>query len=233
MPSAYRIGLDITNAGTISGANLRAVTEEWGSTLAKLGVATLDTSAPTATINIERVGEVTYRDRLSSRYFHQRFEFEFPNSLKTLLLLIEGDLSTALTLLPQTATGHEQAVFRACTITLYHSLTALQHILERYSKIDSSSTRRLRDLLDDTPTRRLLSREGQRVRNRCMHYEFNDPTIRIDPSLPMFGIVESAYPGNNWEQFKHDVVSVSNQVANQLSDWTPTTVRARRLLSDE
>lgn len=221
LPSAYRLGLDIANTDTVSGEDLRAVTEEWGGTLAVLGAAALDGSTPSATINLERRCEITYRNRLSSRYFPQRFEFDFPDSLKTMLILIEGDLNTALTLLPNTAAGYEQAVFRICTITLYHSLTALQRILERYPSLDTAGARGLRDVLADAPTRRVLSREGRQVRNRCMHYELRDPTVGIDPSLPMFGIVEAVYPGNSWQRFERDVASVTSRVADHLGGWKP------------
>lgn len=49
--------------------------------------------------------------------FRGRFEAEFGLGLKALLLLIEGDLNTSLQLIPCTGTGHEQAVFRAQTVT--------------------------------------------------------------------------------------------------------------------
>ena len=103
MPSAYRLGLDITSMGVISGEDLRAVSQERGGTLVILGAAALDVSTPTATMDLKRGYEVTYRDQRSSHYFRRRFEPEFPDSLKALLLLIEGDLTTALT--PHAAHG--------------------------------------------------------------------------------------------------------------------------------
>lgn len=223
VPTAYRLRLEIADGGTTSGEDLRAVSEEWGGTLVVLGGATLDASAPTATIDLKRACEITFQDRRSSRYFRRRFDSDFPDSIKALLLLIEGDLNTALTLLPHTATGHEQPVFRARTITLYHSLTALQRISERNPSLETAWARGLRALLADTPIRRLLSREGRNVRNRCMHYELRDPTVRIDPSRPMFGIIEAVYPGNSWERFERDVASVTSRVADYLGEWKPVT----------
>lgn len=222
MPSAYRLGLDITNMGVLSGEDLHAVSAEWGGTMVVLGVAALDASVPTPTMDLERGCKFSYQDRLSSRYFRNRFEPEFPESLKTLLLLIEGDLNTAQTFLPLTAAGYEYAVFRAHTITLYHSLTAVHRVLERHPSIDTASTQKLRDLLADAPTLRLLSNEGRQVRNRCMHYELKDPAVRIVPSIPMFGIVEAVYPGNTWARFERDVVLVSRRLADLLHGWKPT-----------
>jgi hypothetical protein len=221
VPAAYRLGLDVTDSGTISGEDLRAVSEEWGGTLVVLGAAALDSSTPTATLDLERECKITYRDKKSSQYFRRRFESEFPSSIKVLLLLIEGDVNTALTLLPQTAAGHEQSSFRARTITMYHSLTALQRVLDRYPSLDTNWVRKLGSLLADAPTRRLLSPEGRQVRNRCMHYELRDPRVRIDLSLPMFGIVEAVYPGNSWDRFERDLSSVARRVADHMHDWRP------------
>ncbi|MEU8632489.1 hypothetical protein AB0C38_10000 [Amycolatopsis sp. NPDC048633] len=221
-PTAYRLGLDITNVSTISGEDLRAVSEEWGATMAVLGVAALNTSRPTATIDLSGGFEINYRDRRVSRYFRRRFESKFPNSLKTLLLLIEGDLNTARTVLPRTTVNHEQAGFRARTITLYHSLTTLKRVLARYPDTNTEGMRGIQILLGDSPTLRLLSSEGRQVRNRCMHYEMSDPTLHLDLSLPMFGIIEAVYPGNNWDQFDRDVTSVTSRVADLLGCWKST-----------
>jgi hypothetical protein len=221
VPAAYRLGLTITDDGTIAGEDLRAVTEEWGGTLAVLGAAALDAREPTGTIDFASDCAISYRDRVASRYFPRRFETEFHDSLKALLLLIEGDLNTARTLLPHTSQGHEQPVFRARTISLCHSLTALQRIASHYSSLDTAGLRGLRGLLTDAPTQRLLSREGNLVRNRCVHYQMDDPAVRIDLSLPMFGIVEGVYPGNTWARFDADVAAVTGRVADHLSNWRP------------
>lgn len=221
VPTAYRLGLNITDAGTISGEDLLAVSEEWGGTLVVLGAAALDGGAPTATIDFTRSCGITYRNQLASRYFPRRFEPDFPDSLKALLLLIEGDLNTARTLLLHTAADHVQPAFRARTITVYHSLTALKQIADRYPQRDTAGMLGLRALLADGPTRRLLSPDGRKVRNRCMHYPLNDPAVLINPSLPMFGIVEAVYPGNTWERFNTDVASVTDRIADHLGGWKP------------
>ncbi|WP_410645900.1 hypothetical protein [Amycolatopsis sp. lyj-346] len=223
VPTAYRLGLDITNVGTISGEDLRAVSEEWGATMAVLGVAALNTGRPTATIDLSHGFEINYRDRRVSRYFRHRFEPEFPSSLKALLLLIEGDLNTARTVLPRTTVNHEQAGFRARTITLYHSLTALKRVLARYPGTNTAETRGLQVLLEDPATLRLLSSGGRQVRNRCMHYEMSNPALHLDLSLPMFGIIEAVYPGNSWDQFDRDVTSVTSRVADLLGSWKSTS----------
>lgn len=222
LPVAYRLGLEVADGGMIAGQAARAVSEEWGATLAVLGAAALDPSEPAATIDFRHACAIGYRDHLASRYFRGRFEAGFGNGLRALLLLIEGDLNTARALLPHTAFGHEQPVFRARTITLYHALTALQRIAERHGSLDTPGLRALRAMLRDSPTRRLLSREGKFVRNRCMHYEITDPTIQPDASRPMFGLVEAVYPGHTWEEFYADVATVTCRLADCLDSWHPS-----------
>jgi hypothetical protein len=53
-PAAYRLGLSVNAEGSISGQDLRAVTEEWGGTLAVLGSATLDSTSPIPTLDLTR-----------------------------------------------------------------------------------------------------------------------------------------------------------------------------------
>ena len=231
--AAYRLGLDITRLDEISGQDMLAVTEEWGGTLAVLGSAAMDGSEPVATLDFASSCTIDYADRIASRYLSRRFETTFPVSLKALLLLIEGDLNTAITVLPQTAEGHQQPVFRARTISLYHSLTALRQISDRYADQDTAGLQGLRALLADTPTQRLLSRQGKSIRNRCMHYSMNDPQIRIDANLPMFGIIESVDPTSTWDSFNADVTTVTLRVAEHMSAWRPAkrriTLKAARL----
>ncbi len=55
----------------------------------------------------------------------------------------------------------------------------------------------LRAVLADAAVQRLLSPTGGKVRNRCVHYEMNDPAILPDLTRPMNGIVErSALDGH-------------------------------------
>jgi hypothetical protein len=221
LPAAYRLGLEIADGGRIAGQDIRAVSEEWGGTMAVLGAAAGDSSAPAATIDWRRVSRMGYRDRLASRYFAERFEPDFTVGLKALLLLIEGDLNTSLLLLPCAETGHELAVFRARTVTLYHALTALQRVKQRYADSDGTGLRTLRTILQDPPVRRLTSKEGRLVRNLCVHYAISDPGIRPDASRHMFGLVESVFPGNTWEAFNADVVTTASRVADCLNSWRP------------
>jgi len=221
-PTAYRLGLSVEADGTIAGHDLRAVTEEWGGTLAILGAAALDATEPTATLDLAGVPSIVGKDKRSDRYLRQRFEDDFPDGLKMLLLAIEGEMNTSITVAPHSEPGHELAVFRARTVALYHSLTALTRIAKRYDSVNSRGMRELNTLLADSAVQALLSSPGKMVRNRCMHYEINDPRVAIDPSLPMFGILESVFPGESWASFNSKVTLVLERVATLLCDWGPS-----------
>ena len=218
-PAAYRLGLSVTAEGTISGQDLRAVTEEWGGTLAVLGAATLDSTPPTATLDLIQAPRIHGNDRRADRYLPERFETSFPDGLKMLLIAIEGEMNTLLTFAAHTAPGHELAVFRGRTVALYHSLSALTRVSERYASLTTPGMTALNDLLASASARDLLSRPGQMVRNRCMHYEIRDPRVAIDPSMAMFGIVESVFPGKSLSDLSGEVTAVIALVAELLRGW--------------
>lgn len=221
-PAAYRLGLSVETDGTIVGHDLRAVTEEWGGTLAILGAAADDATEPSATLDLSGVPQIVGKDRRSDRYLRRRFEDNFPDALKMLLLIIEGDMNTLIKIAPHSEPGHEVAVFRARTVSLYHSLTALNRIAERYDSAGSKGMGALNSLLADSAVQSLLSSPGRMVRNRCVHYEVKDRRVAIDPSLPMFGIIESVFPGESWSSFNSKVMLMTERVATLLHEWAPS-----------
>jgi hypothetical protein len=215
---AYRLGLDPTQPVSMWGADLGAVTKEWGGTLAVLGAAALDPTEPTATLDLTGI-RIVYENRRADGYLETRFDSQFPPELKTLILLVEGDLNTSRVVLPLTANGHMNAVFRARAVTAYHSLSALRRISDHYGTSNSSGLRSLRVILSGEPAQRILSAGGEKVRNRSVHYEMNDPAILPDLTRPMNGIVEAVFPGQSWEGFERDIRSVTERTAEHLADW--------------
>jgi hypothetical protein len=220
IPMAYRLDLDPADQHSTSGGPIRAVSEEWGATMVALSAADLREPDLTGSLDLSKC-KIMYSDRVASTYLTARYERDFPNELKMLLLMIEGDLNTIREFLPLTATGHELATFRARTVTVYHSLSTLRQVEQRFPVVDTAGMRGLRTLLSDPPTSRLMCREAGLVRNRCVHYEMNDPAIQLDPSLPMSGIVEAVYPGNSWGRFDEDVSNVMERFADHLATWKP------------
>lgn len=125
--------------------------------------------------------------------------------MKLLILMIEGDLNTARLIIPRTARGHQDAEFRARTVTCYHCLSALKRICEQYPSLDTKGLVGLRAVLAAAPAQRLLSPIGEKIRNRSVHYEMNDPAVIPDLARPMSGLVEAICPGLSWESFDQDV----------------------------
>lgn len=224
VPMAYRLGLAPGNQELISGEDLHAVTQEWGGTVAALAVAALNTAEIEPTISFAPT-RVSSKVRLASRYLAGRYEREFADEVKLLLLMIEGDLNTNRLYLSFTETGHEGPCLRARVVTVYHSLTALHRVLDKHPTLDTAGTRSIRDVLADPAAQRLLSRDGKMVRNRSVHYQMDDPTILPDLSRPMFGIIEAVAPGFTWETLHTDVRTVEDRLAAALAAWVPANRR--------
>lgn len=221
IPMAYRLALDPADQGAMAGEGLADVTREWGGTVAVLQAATLSeplVEAGSLDLTDRRIG---YRDCLAARYLKNRYEPEFPLALKLLILMIEGDLNTNIVYLPLTEAGHENATFRARVVSAYHSLTSLDQVSERSRSLGSPGLRELRSILADPPTRRLLSRGGKQVRNRCVHYEIKNRSISLDPSRPMHGIVEAVNPETTFGEFDVLVQDVTRRLADFLGTWQP------------
>jgi hypothetical protein len=218
IPISYRLGLHPAPSASISNPELRSAAEEWGGSLAVLSAMTLDPRAPVPTLDLSTI-EISYRDRLASKYLPTRFEQQFPQEVALLLLLLEGDLNTSRLLLPRMSSGHEGPVFRAQLITIYHCLRALRQICAGFSALDTPSLRNLRSLLVDESVVRLLSPQGTKIRNRSVHYEMSDPTIILDLSKPMYGLVEAVFPDRTWETLNADVLEVTSRAAQLLADW--------------
>jgi hypothetical protein len=220
VPIFYRLGLHPARRGSVWGADLTAVTGEWGETLSLLGAATLDFSDPKGTLDLAGV-RVTSQDCKADRYLAGRFDPEFPVELKILMLIIEADLNAARLILPHTARGHESAEFRARTVTCYHCLSALERISGQYRTLSTKGLSGLRAILTDAPAQRLLSSAGEKVRNRSVHYEMNDPAIVPDLTRPMNGLVEAVCSNWSWEAFDQDVRKVTERSAELLAGWRP------------
>lgn len=217
-PIAYRLGLDPSNPHVMGGESLTAVTHEWGGAMAVLASADLEPPREHGTLTLGNCG-ITYKDKLTSRYLARSYEPDFPVELKLFLLMIEADLNANRLYLPLTEHGHEGSTFRARAVTVYHSLTALRRVLNANPSVDTARTRTIRAFLDSAATQRLLSPAGKHVRNRSVHYEIPNPTIRPDFAQPMLGLVEAVNPGTTFVEFNTDVQGVSDQLSQLLSDW--------------
>lgn len=220
MPIAYRLALDPGDPTVIAGEAISEVTHEWGATASVLMAATLEPPLDQSSMRIPKT-RIGYSDVRAARYLTGRYEPDFPNELKLLLLLIESDLNTNRLVLPALSIGHATAAFRARVTTLHHALTALQKIVFRYPELDTSTFRELATILESETVAGLLGPGGKGVRNRCVHYEIRSKSIKLDPSLPMDGIVE-AIAGRSFADFDSEVRVVTDRLAGLLSAWQST-----------
>jgi hypothetical protein len=214
VPMSYRLGLDVSSQQTMFEEAISEVTQEWGATMAVLGSADLLLPAePTLDLGSLAVSD---QDVRSSKYLAGRYDPVLEEQEKLLVLMIEGDLNCNETYLPAASRGHEQAAFRMRVVSLFHSLRAVESLVARCT---ADGARQVHSVLEDAPTRKLLSRSGTQVRNRCVHYPITDRRIAIDPTLPMFGIVESVFPGETFESLDRTVGAVTARMAEALSSW--------------
>ncbi|WFE27620.1 hypothetical protein O7623_31175 [Solwaraspora sp. WMMD791] len=221
VPASYRLGINpCDQAVGKTGQALAEVSREWGGAVAAMCGATFINDGPEATIDFSSL-TIRTRDCLADQYLAGRFETLFSLELKLLLLLIEGDLNTSRLVLPLTAHRHQGAVFRAQTITAYHCLTALRRIAGLYPDLVSPAITQLRTILDTDSAKRVTSAAGLRIRNRCVHYEMNDPRFQPNLTMPMCGLVEALLPGHTFASFASDVSEVTAVVAKFLARWHP------------
>lgn len=221
VPASYRLGIDPREpAVNMTGQPLFEISREWGAAVAVMCGATFVIDQPEGSIDFSGLA-IRTSDCRAERYLAGRFETVFPWELKLLLLLIEGDLNGSRLVLPLTAHGHQGAVFRAQMITAYHCLTSLRRIADFYPDLVSPAMMRLRKILDNDPVKRIVSAEGLKVRNRCVHYEMNDPRLQPDLTMPMCGLVEILVPGHSWASLASDVGEATGEVSELLARWRP------------
>lgn len=217
---AYRMGAPATTTTTALAQIARAVSPALGRALAVLAEAAGSPFTTPASLPYGEIGDLSHRDLRSADYLLKRYEPTYPEALKLVLLHVEGDLNTSILILPVTATGHEDAVFRARVITLYHAVSALTQVESAHSQVKSVDLDRLRALLASPETQRLYSTHGRQVRNRCMHYEIRGTLGALDPAAPMNGIVEALPNGRAFVDYKSDVDVVLEEASSLMSDWT-------------
>ena len=220
IPLQFRFGAPPTLAISQLHALLYDVSVELGGALAILAAADGDGSPPSSTVDYRTLGRVSSRDRKAAKYLDARYDPALPIEAKLLLLMAEGEASTTCLVLPHTESSHQEAVFRARVVSLFHALSAVDRILNRYPSAQSSRTRVVRELVSDTAAQRFLHDPGlRRVRNRCMHYEIRDPTVALDLSAPMFGLVESQFPGYSFDQLNIEATGLVRRIADVLASW--------------
>lgn len=102
---AYRMGELPTTSTAALARNAKSVSVAQGQALAILAEAAGQPFTAAATLPYTGIGYLSGRDRRSSKYLPTRYEPTYPESLKLVLLHVEGDLNTADLILPETVAG--------------------------------------------------------------------------------------------------------------------------------
>jgi len=200
------------------GAAVLAASKEQGSALAvllKLG----GQLEPLPSLELAAFRRLRTVDRDTRSYVARRYDTRFPIPLKLLLLGLESDLSTCELVLPDLSTTHEDAVFRARVVTIFHALRALSEIANRYGGADDQRVEQLATILNDPAVQRLSTRQARAVRNQCVHYEVRGAARdRLRPDARMHGLVE-ALAGRPFRDFDEDTAAATRLVTASLRSW--------------
>lgn len=216
----FRLGLPPDVRLADAGPIMFEVARELGQSLGPLATADGQEADLSPTIDYTALGELEDDDRKAVEYLAERYDPTFNFEAKLLLLMVEGEIGMTHVVLPATESGHEEAVFRARTVSTYHAARALDELLARHPDAVSSGARSARELLAGPELRAWLDSRGIRqVRNRCMHYEIRDRSLTLDSSAPMFGIVEALNPGLSFDEFDQRTREVARRLVEVLHDW--------------
>lgn len=213
IPLDRRFGLE-----TLDRPSVTALAESLGGALTILAAMTGDASTPEATVDYRRIGRVSWRNRLARRYLEPSYEPMMAIETKFILLWIESEVATSAEVLPHTAGGFEVSVFRSQTVVLFHALSAIRTVLEDGPGLSARSDP-VRQFLRSEETAYFLDDPAFRmVRNYAMHYGIRDPSLGLDLSTPMFGLVESLTT-RRIRDLADRVASSTNALADVLREW--------------
>jgi hypothetical protein len=218
--SHFRSGIESSIDLESSGPLFFALARSQGGVLAWLSAFDGISTPNVATIDYSTVGGITGTDERVVRYLRDRYDPSFDVATKLIVLMVEGELNTCLSVMAAGEARHAESIFRARVVGVYHSLRAVEGVLDANPSATSTRTQNIRTMLAHPSTRRLLDEPAlRRIRNRCMHYEIRDTALPLDPALPMFGIVEALSSGDSFAGVHEEVVEVAARLAAAIHDW--------------
>lgn len=169
---------------------------------------------PQPPLDLSELRSMDTVDHDTGRYLAHRFDDRFPTALKLLLLGVEADLSTCCHVFPTLEPGHQDPVFRARVVTVFHALRALQEIADKYTGPTLAS------IIEHPSVQRLSTKNAKRVRNHCVHYGVHKSVAgKLRPGQRMHGIVE-AITGRTFEEFDDDIAVSTELAARTLRSWS-------------
>ena len=220
VPAGFLLGLDDPDVAEMHGVSIETLTFEWGGNLLWLAVA-LEPKMPTlGSLGLGNI-RIDTSDYHADTYLRKRFGDGLSTGLGLLLLGVEAEAGVVSALGPLVCEGHAGTAFRLRVITAFHTAGALRAISE-HPGTTHLVRQELLPVLTAEYTLRILSRGGVLVRHRCVHYLANDPTVEFDFARPMFGIVESVFPGQTFEQHNRDIEDFFGDVERLMLEVCPS-----------
>lgn len=220
VPTGFLLGVKPVLSKSLHGEPIQELTNEWSHNLLVLSAALKPSLPKTATLSLSSIS-VGFRNVQWKGYVSARFGKDFPPGLGLLLLTVEADVGAAVKLLPPFTVGYPGTDFRLRTITAFHAARALMAVSNELPATAQQWLPSLRSRMSTQSTQRVISSGGKKVRNRCTHYMFNDPSISVDVARPMFGLVEGVFPTQSYEQHNSDVDSTLASIAEFFAADVP------------
>jgi hypothetical protein len=201
-----------------------------GTLLPRLGIDVPSLLAPSE----GPVPPVMYWD-VKSRVFYWRMRKKVggsQNALCIVLTWILSQLNTARVLARMVAGEHDLAAFKLGFISLYHAASSIQQILYRNQEqriLRSSVECAMSELLAEIPVQNVL--KNKHLRNGLMHYRPPKYVVqRLQPSLPLFGLIEAYTGGQSLDQIAANVTQGLDLTAQTLSGTLPRLFEPGKIL---
>lgn len=220
IPLQLRFGIPEIPPGKLLGAALFELAREQGATLSVLAGLSGRTDTLRSTLDLHPLRRIRGVDHDAEKYLKPRFDQTLDIASKLLLLMIESEVSAAAHVLPHTAAGHEEPVFRAQMISVFHSLSSVRQVLDANSHAISNASKNARTFMASELVHDFLyDGRAKRIRNRCMHYELRGEKFDVDPGTAMGGIVESLHPDHTFDSFRALTEQAARSTSDMLREW--------------
>ncbi len=175
---------------------------------------------------------IRHRDMKAGRLYDPIVRRVAPSrkSIGVLLPWVLSQVNTARLLVPSIAGRNEAAAFKVRFVSLYQAALSLQGLLEEeraHAFLLPDALEAIADVLDSDPVRGVLG--NRLLRNDLFHYGVvNRMAPRLDPRLPLFGLVEAHANGRSFAAMTSDVELGLQRISDGLRGLLPRIPAPRR-----
>ncbi|MCO1659391.1 hypothetical protein [Pseudonocardia humida] len=173
------------------------------------------------------------RDTVASTFYVDLADPALADGLSASLAAICGMLNTLTLMIGlDTSIDNGPTVTKLHFVVLWHGVRALAEIQAKFGEfLSPASKAALNQALNLGSAAVVLTDGDNRLRNALVHYGLNRhyPVAQLDPSRPLFGLVETVYPSLDYFEFQKIVYDATSRLAEVLNQWlqiSPTIGRA-------